>query len=264
MPVTLLYHDLVAAGADDDSGFAGPGAARYKLGFDEFAEHLTVLGRQVTHGPEAHHPAAAATPWMLTFDDGGVSAMAIADQLEARGWRGWFFMTTDRIGTKAFLSARQLVELHSRGHRIGSHSCSHPARMSYCSPDELRSEWRFSKARLEELLAAPVQSASVPGGFYSRAVATAADEAGITLLFNSEPTTSTGRVGNCQVLGRYTVYRGMSASSAGQLLRSPVSRWKQTLAWTAKKCAKRLGGTVYLHVRERIFRRAYAHPATSG
>jgi hypothetical protein len=40
MPINLLYHDVTPAGADEASGFAGPGAARYKLTPNEFTRHL--------------------------------------------------------------------------------------------------------------------------------------------------------------------------------------------------------------------------------
>ena len=44
------------------------------------------------------------------------------------------------------------------------------------------------------------------------------------------------------------------------LLLTAALVWQAGL-WTAKKVAKQLGGTAYIHVRERLFRRAYA-PAT--
>ena len=75
--------------------------------------------------------------WLITFDDGGVSALqTTADLLEKYGWRGVFFVTTDRIGTPTFLNADHVRELHRRGHVIGSHSCSHPERMSCCGPEQ--------------------------------------------------------------------------------------------------------------------------------
>jgi len=80
---------------------------------------------------------------------------------------------------RASLPAEQIRDLHQRGHIIGSHSCSHPKRMSFCSRAELLQEWGRSCEILAGILGAPVTVASVPGGFYSRAVAEAAAEAGI-------------------------------------------------------------------------------------
>ncbi|HUQ72809.1 MAG TPA: polysaccharide deacetylase family protein [Planctomycetaceae bacterium] len=250
MTIALMYHDVTAPGHEDASGFAGPGAARYKLDHAEFDRHLERLAKI---GPE---------PCLLTFDDGGVSAATdIADRLESRGWHGWFFITTDRIDTPAFLSKSQLRDLHQRGHVIGSHSCSHPLRMSYCPPTQLFDEWSRSRRVLEDILGAAVQTASVPGGFYSSQVGQAASLAGLTQLFTSEPTTRSWMIDRCTVHGRFTVYRGMSATDAAALVSSPLRRARQAGLWTAKKLAKQLGGTAYIHVRERLFRRAYA-PAT--
>ena len=50
--------------------------------------------------------------------------------LERYGWPGYFFVATDWIGRPGFLNAAQFRELDSRGHVIGSHSCSYPERMA--------------------------------------------------------------------------------------------------------------------------------------
>ncbi len=194
--------------------------------------------------------------WLLTFDDGGASTLEpTADLLEKHGWRGFFFVTTDRIGDSTFLNAGQVRELRRRGHVIGSHSCSHPERMSACSRDRLLDEWRRSREKLEDILGEPVRTASVPGGFYSRTVAETAEKAGYTLLFNSEPTTGVATVGGCLVVGRCTVYRGMSAQAAARLITGRLARWRQTLAWNVKKVAKVVGGGVYLALRRRLLAR---------
>ena len=54
--------------------------------------------------------------------------------------------------------------------------------------------WSRSRRILEEIVEQPVESGSVPGGFYSRDVASRAAQAGLHVLFNSEPTTATFRV----------------------------------------------------------------------
>jgi peptidoglycan/xylan/chitin deacetylase (PgdA/CDA1 family) len=253
MAVTLLYHDVVARGREDDSGFPGPGAARYKLTPDEFAEHVAAIARVVA-------AAVRKADLRLAFDDGGVSALhPIADVLERQNLRGYFFVTTDRVGTPPFLSAAQIRELRRRGHTIGSHSCSHPALMSWCRREELLREWRQSCTVLSDILAEPVTVAAVPGGSYSRAVAETAAAAGIRTLFTSEPTTRGRTVDGCLVLGRYTVYRGMPARTAAALAvgrRWP--RWRQALWWNVKKVAKAVGGRAYLALREKLLQRAYA------
>jgi peptidoglycan/xylan/chitin deacetylase (PgdA/CDA1 family) len=283
MTLAVLYHDIIEPGRPDASGFPGPGAARYKLTVAQFREHLRALtgasslplrGGGTRRGEAASLPLQSSSPagegevtarpqlrapeLLLTFDDGGVSAVAIADLLEEQDWRGYFLITTDFIGVPSFLSAAQIRDLRQRGHVLGSHSCSHPPRMARCCWEQLVAEWTHSRAVLADILGEPVTVASVPGGYYSRRVAEAADRAGIRLLFNSEPTTRTRRVGGCLVIGRYTIYEGMTAADAAALVgRRPWRRLRQTLAWKLKKVAKVIGGQGYLALRECLLKRRY-------
>ena len=261
MSINLLYHDVTASGSDDASGFAGPEAARYKLTPDEFGLHLDRIATAATIRPQADPDSLAVSgpAWTITFDDGGVSfATVIAKELERRNWRGWFLIATDYIGTAGFCSRDQIRELHQRGHVIGSHSCSHPERISACSPMQLQEEWSRSCRVLSDIVSEPITTASVPGGFYSTAVARTAAKAGIKVLFNSEPTTGEFDVDGCRILGRYNIYRGMSAADATSLLTSPVRRWRQAAFWSAKKAAKVVAGPIYKAVRQRLLRQAYA------
>jgi len=261
MTINLLYHDVTSPGADDSSGFRGPEAARYKLTADEFSRHLDSISASATTSSLTLSGLQQSnrSGWTITFDDGGVSAATIiADELERRGWRGWFFIATDFIETPGFCTRAQLRDLHQRGHVIGSHSCSHPERISSCSPAELQDEWSRSCNVLADILSSPIVTASVPGGFYSTVVARAAAQAGVQLLFNSEPTTREFLVDDCRILGRYNIYRGMTASDATRLLTSPLRRWQQGAFWSAKKAAKTVAGPLYKAVRKTLLRKAYS------
>src|SRR5579872_3764563 len=110
--VGLMYHDVVSPGNDDESGFRGRDAARYKVSPELFDAHLAAID-----GPP---------PIAITFDDGGVSAMRAADALERHGRRGCFFVTCNYIGTAGFVDRADIRALVERGHVVGSHSCSHP------------------------------------------------------------------------------------------------------------------------------------------
>jgi peptidoglycan/xylan/chitin deacetylase (PgdA/CDA1 family) len=255
-----MYHDVVPPGDWAASGFPGAGADIYKLERDDFARHLAAIKVARPSAPPTLVPGsplpAPTCPLYLTFDDGGVSAFTeIAPLLEQYGWRGHFFITTDRIGTPGFLTAAQLRELDRSGHLIGSHSCSHPLRISACSWDELRREWIESAHVLSEILGKPVSTASIPGGFYSRRVAEAAELAGIRILFTSEPTTRIAILNRCRILGRYGIWRGMPPAVSGAIAagrRAP--RWKQTAWWEFKKLAKKICGNRYLQLRQRLVR----------
>lgn len=256
--IAIMYHDVVERGRWDESGFPGADAALYKLEREQFAAHLSAIAAHVTEPPATVTQLADAnrTPLFLTFDDGGRSAYSVvAGMLEAHGWRGHFFVTANRLETPTFLSRREARELHGRGHVIGSHSLTHPSRMSHCTPAELRREWTESIELLSDALGERVTSASVPGGYYSRAVAEAASEAGIETLFTSEPTLSVRRTNSCLVFGRLTVQRWMSAETAAALACGRVApRLRQVLYWNAKKATKRVGGEYYLRLRKALLK----------
>jgi peptidoglycan/xylan/chitin deacetylase (PgdA/CDA1 family) len=268
----LMYHDIVAAGDADSSGFPGRDAALYKITPEQFAAHLDAIHgspqlspnnvptvtspvRPARPAPPARsaHPADR-TP-LLTFDDGGTSAMRAAELLEARGWIGHFFVTADYIGTRGFLTASEIRELADRGHAIGSHSCSHPLRMGHCAWPRLLDEWSRSRSILSGIVGTAVFQASVPGGDFAPHVAEAAARAGITRLFTSEPTTRTVNAFGLELTGRFAVQRWTSAETAAALA---SGRWlpctRQALMWNAKKIAKRFGGERYLKLRKSLLR----------
>lgn len=259
--ISLMYHDVVAAGQAEESGFPGDGAAIYKLTTEEFVTHLSEVnealkGRKVALVQSAQ-AAASGGAFCFTFDDGGSSFyQPIAGLLEERGWRGHFFITTGRLDTPGFLRSGQVQELWRRGHVIGSHSHTHPVRMAACSYAQMQREWKASVGILAGLIGEPVRTASVPGGYFSREVAKAAEEAGIQVLFTSEPTSRVSQEGSCIILGRFAVrsntpVRDCALLAAGSL--APLRR--QALLWKAKKAAKLWGGTWYLRLREALLRR---------
>jgi peptidoglycan/xylan/chitin deacetylase (PgdA/CDA1 family) len=232
----LMYHDVVAAGEEETSGFPGRDAALYKVTPEMFASHLDAI-------PSGGHP-------LITFDDGGVSALQAADVLETRGLIGHFFVTTNYLGARGFLSVGDIRALASRGHVIGSHSCSHPLRMGHCSWPQLRDEWTLSCAILGEVLGGPVTVASVPGGDFAPQVADAAARAGITTLFTSEPTSEPRQAFGVTLVGRYTIQRWTSADTAAALAAGNwLPRARQAVVWNAKKMTKRFAGGRYLRIR---------------
>lgn len=206
----------------------------------EFDRHLSSLA----------HRRAPALPFILTFDDAGASYYThIADRLEALGWRGHCFVPTDFIDRDGFLTRRQIRELDERGHHIGSHSASHPPRISACGATVLRHEWTESVDVLQNILGRPVRTASVPGGFFSPAVADAAAAAGVRTLFTSEPVTRVRLVGDCAVVGRFAIRDSsapdLSASLVGHASWPRRASW---ISWNAKGLIKPILGPAYLRL----------------
>jgi len=257
--LAFLYHDIVPRGRFSISGFQSPDADIYKLDCGEFEKHLKCISEVLDTPPDGSPEARVNDDFrvLLTFDDGGVSASSYtADLLEQFGWRGYFFVTTDWINRPGFLSESQISDLYRRGHIIGSHSCSHPPRMSRCSRQQLDREWQQSVQRLTQTLDAEVSSASVPGGYFSREVAAAAAAAGIRCLFTSEPVASRLEIEGCSVFGRFSVQQGVSADWVSALAAGQASpRIQRYLFWNAKKVIKTLGGQAWLRLRQEVLAR---------
>jgi peptidoglycan/xylan/chitin deacetylase (PgdA/CDA1 family) len=245
----LMYHDIVAAGTENSSGFPGRDAALYKVTPDVFASHLDAIAH--ARSPSALPAPPALPDPLFTFDDGGVSAMVAADALERRGFVGHFLITANYIGTRGFVTEHDIRELARRGHVIGSHSCSHPLRMGHCPWAQLVDEWWRSRTILTDILGSDVRIASVPGGDFTPQVAEAAAEAGIAQLFTSEPTSESRQAFGVTLIGRFAIQRWTTALTAAALA---AGDWlpcaQQAVVWNAKKMTKRLGGERYLQIRK--------------
>jgi peptidoglycan/xylan/chitin deacetylase (PgdA/CDA1 family) len=253
--ISFAFHDVVEDGRDDASGFPGRPAARYKLTWPDFERHLSAIAGTGGPPPSRVHANGngarpARVPVLLTFDDGGASALPIAEALARRGWQGHFLVPLDYVGRPGFLAADGIRAVRDLGHVVGSHSCSHPGRMSACSDAELLDEWRRSRDALEEIVGEPVDIASVPGGYFSRRVAAAAAAAGIRVLFTSEPKVSASQVDGCLVLGRFRIIRTTAPETSAGLASGGVApRVRQFAAWNAKKAVKAATGPAYGRLR---------------
>ena len=258
-----MYHDVLPEGAATEfSGFSGASAFAYKLSVKQFETHLNQVSEAVRQKNvrvstiEQVLQGKRDDSVLITFDDGGVSALShAAPMLEARGFRGHFFIATDYISKPGFLTEAQIRELDARGHLIGSHSCSHPLRMADLAEDELLREWRQSLERLSSILGRKIELASVPGGLYSRAVGLAAARAGVKILFTSEPEQRLGRIKDITLVGRFSIVRSDKAEYAARL--AGGDQWlcrKQWALWNTKKIIKSIAGKPYLWAREHYFR----------
>ncbi|UUO23434.1 hypothetical protein FGD67_09515 [Colwellia sp. M166] len=259
--ITLLYHDVVKNNDYQSSGFQSSDADYYKLDENEFIAQLDAIKAKYSYKAEdltlLHKNEQNDIAFYITFDDGGSSFLTtIASLLEARGWLGIFFISTDYIGTPGFLIKEEIVELRKRGHVIGSHSCSHPKRISSCSYQELINEWKKSKEKLEIILGEEVETASVPGGFLSKDIEHSAAEVGYKSLFTSEPQKTIYEIDGCQIVGRYAVTRGTSATQVLALASKSltIAQIWQYAYWNLKKFAKNNFSSLYARFRLRMRR----------
>lgn len=100
----------------------------------------------------------------FSFDDGFKLDMKVADILEEYGVRGIFYVVIDWIGEPGFLTWDQIKELEARGHKIGSHTMSHPPDLKMLFEEELFYEISNSKDVLEAVLNHPISSFCYPRG----------------------------------------------------------------------------------------------------
>lgn len=205
---TLLYHEVT----NDPSatGLQRKSALPYKHGISEFEENLSEIAKSSTRPSLVNNIDfnVSKKHLLLTFDDGGRSAMNIADAIEKRGWKGHFFITTSMIGTNTFLSKKEIYELHQRGHIIGSHSHNHPDIFYSLTYDEMINEWQLSIDILTDIIQENVGCASVPGGDMNLNTQLSAQEVGLYFLFTSEPTLVPWKLDNIICLGRVCPKKG--------------------------------------------------------
>jgi peptidoglycan/xylan/chitin deacetylase (PgdA/CDA1 family) len=255
---TLMYHDVVG-GNGRAGGLDRAGADVYTVTAAEFQRQMDGIADAVAVPPlciEGDVGAPGDGAWALTFDDGGAGAAAVGEALAARGWSAHFFIITDMVGCPGFLDWGEVRALAAQGHAIGSHSCSHPARMSELPPDRLREEWSRSIGLLSDALGEPVRIASVPGGFYSRAVGNAAAGAGIRTLFTSVPRRSIRRAGGCALAGRFAVRGSTPTSNVVAAATGARLPWlAQRAGWELRGAVKRIGGRRYERLRETLLAR---------
>jgi peptidoglycan/xylan/chitin deacetylase (PgdA/CDA1 family) len=258
--ISIGYHDVVDALVDRGRT---RGEWHYALARSDFRAHLNGIRERrgaAVSTIERERPLWSGRPVFLTFDDGAVGAhTCVADELEKVGWRGHFFITSDWVGRRGFLSADQICELRRRGHVIGSHTRSHPERMSALTWNRLLEEWSESVDVLSNILGERVTVASVANGYFSRKVAQSAAAAGLEVLFTSEPVTAVSRVDGCLVLGRFVITNGSSPEESGRFAAGDVRlRLRTAVSWQLKKTVKRVAGPAYLSARRLLL--SYGKP----
>lgn len=122
---------------------------------------VAALGAGGTDPPDSTPPSS--TKYVtVTFDDAYASQYRAADQLEARGMRGAFFVPVNQLnGTFEgilTMTERQVQDLAARGHEIGGHTYNH-TNLSRLSSQQVRRSLQRNKAALNRLGITPVSFA---------------------------------------------------------------------------------------------------------
>lgn len=153
---------------------------------DVYHLHPSVFNEHV--GALTQASRESNTPVLFTFDDAHISQVNFAAPiLENHGVRGLFFVPASWVGTRPEVASWAILkDIVARGHTIGSHGLTHEY-LSGFSEQRLKHELVCSRTILEDQLAQPVRSISMPGGRWNRNVMRACLEAGYQDAFTSAP-----------------------------------------------------------------------------
>jgi peptidoglycan/xylan/chitin deacetylase (PgdA/CDA1 family) len=183
-PMILMYHGIADVADDPNQLCVSPA---------RFAEQLTWLERSGLRGVsvatlrQAMAAGQAAGLVGITFDDGYTSVLDTAlPELAQRGFGATAFIISDLVGQTnhwdagpvwPLLDAAGITELAAAGIEIGSHSATHP-HLAGLPARRQAAEASASRARLEDLLSAPVRGFAYPYGSMDEAARYAVGAAG--------------------------------------------------------------------------------------
>jgi peptidoglycan/xylan/chitin deacetylase (PgdA/CDA1 family) len=248
--VYVMYHEVERDGRP--LCHRDPGYVRYVLSEEAFTSHMEVLARNGQQGISVGDALTAsdlAQAVAITFDDGSETDSLVAAPLLARyNFRATFYVVTNWINRRGWLSSPQLRDLADAGFEIGCHSRSH-AFLSDLEISDLKNEIVTGKDELEQILGRRIEHFSCPGGRWSQRVSQVAREAG----YRSVVTSRTGinyAKGDPYRLARVAILRGTSPDEflrtcRGDKLR--VRRGQELLLSGAKTL---LGNSTYQRLRE--------------
>ncbi len=117
---------------------------------------------------------------VINFDDGWENQYTYAfPLLKKYGDTATFFIYTNAIGHRHFLTWQEVKELAAGGMQIGSHTKSHPY-LNKISEDRLKDEIMGSKKIIENNLGKPVTAFASPFGYSNPDIVSLIKEAGYT------------------------------------------------------------------------------------
>lgn len=118
-------------------------------------------------------------PIVFTFDDGWENQYTYAfPLLKKYNDTATFFIYTNAIGHKHFLTWQQVKDLKAAGMTIGSHTKSHPYLIKIITKQKLMEEIADSKKIIEEHLGDKIDFFAYPFGHYNNQIINVVKEAG--------------------------------------------------------------------------------------
>ncbi len=190
----------------------------------------------------------------FTFDDGWESDYKIAlPVLLENNLKATFFITTNMVGQKKFMSWSQIRELSQYGMEIGSHTKSHPF-LTKIPLKEAHIELQESKKELEEKLGREIVALSIPGGEYNKNILNIAREVGYKTIAISKP--GINRFSS-DVINRISLHQGFTKDNIKEILKlSDLMFFRLQGSYFARSVLKKiLGIEAYTKFRNLILKR---------
>ncbi len=152
--------------------------------FDEQLTHLAAAGYHVIRFADldAHLREGAPLPpkpIVITFDDGWSDQYRYAFPILVKhGYTATFFVFTNAVNHRGFLSWDDLRAMLTAGMTVGDHTRSHPFLTRITDPARLWDEIWGSKRTLEEELGVPVTEFAYPFGQFDATTTALLEKAG--------------------------------------------------------------------------------------
>lgn len=120
-------------------------------------------------------------PMMINFDDGyGDNITNALPILKKHGYRATFFIATNLVGHKVYMTWEELKEIVNAGMEIGGHTAWHP-NLTKSSDEKLIYELTASKEAIEKKLGVSVSAFAYPFGKYDDRVIAAVKKSGYSI-----------------------------------------------------------------------------------
>lgn len=251
--VFLMYHELESPGRPLCQN--EPGYVRYILHTSDFRNQMELLQKQGWRGVNVGE-AVRTFPEKsvaITFDDGcETDLLYAAPLLREMKFGGTFYITTGFLGKTGYLNHSQLRELSGLGFEIGCHSMTHPY-LTDLNDADLHREVAGAKLQLEQIVGAPVEHFSCPGGRYDDRVSELARNAGYQTVAASR-IRSNSATSDRLALGRVAIMRSTSLAEFEQTCQGR-NLWRKNLQVQLRTAAsKLLGNSMYDRLRASLLR----------
>jgi peptidoglycan/xylan/chitin deacetylase (PgdA/CDA1 family) len=189
---------------------------------------------------------------VLTFDDGFSSDFELVyPLLKQMNITATFFIVSDFVGNKGYMTWENIKQLSDSGMEIASHSVTHKY-LNALNDKKIFFELNNSKIKIEQMIGKEVSSFAYPFGSCSRKTHKFAAEAGYKNICNSKP-------GLCRfnstILSRNSIHSNLNSSNIDRLVfPNQFELTIQKFGYLVRNGLKQtLGVKNYIKLRESIY-----------